>query len=71
VFALVLLLNNHTQTLAEKFPQLGRYKLTDVESWVEANFDRCQVMECDDVKLLQQWATHWRDLVSIHEVACS
>ena len=30
--------------------------LTYVDSWVEANFDRCfQLMECDDLRLLQQW----------------
>ena len=35
-----------------------------VDSWVETNFDRCfQLMECDDVALLQQWAIKWRDLV--------
>jgi hypothetical protein len=34
-----------------------------VGSWVEANFDRCwQLMECDDVRLLQDWVLHWRDL---------
>ena len=38
--------------------------MTFVESWVEANCDRCfQIMECDDVRLLQVWAAHWRDLV--------
>ena len=27
-----------------------------VDSWIEANFDRCfQLMECDDLRLLQQW----------------
>ena len=32
-----------------------------VDSWVEPNFDRCfQVMECDDLRLLQQWVLSWR-----------
>lgn len=32
-----------------------------VDSWVEANFGRCfQLMRCDDARLLQQWALHWR-----------
>jgi hypothetical protein len=32
-----------------------------VGSWVEANFSRCfQVMRCDDLRLIQQWALHWR-----------
>ena len=32
-----------------------------IDSWVEPNFSRCfQVMECDDLRLLQQWALQWR-----------
>ncbi|QCI63516.1 DUF3303 domain-containing protein [Phreatobacter stygius] len=32
-----------------------------VGSWVEPNFDRCfQLMECDDLRLLQQWVLAWR-----------
>ena len=35
--------------------------LTYVDSWVEANFDRCfQLMECDDLRLLQEWILSWR-----------
>ena len=31
---------------------------------VEANLDRCfQLMECDDARLLQQWASHWHGLI--------
>ena len=31
-----------------------------VDSWVEANFDRCfQIMECDDVQVLQRWVLQW------------
>jgi len=34
-----------------------------IDSWVEANFDRCfQLMECDDAVLFQQWVLQWRDL---------
>ena len=40
-----------------------------VGSWVEANFDRCfQLMECDDVRLLQQWVLHWSELVDFEIV---
>jgi hypothetical protein len=40
-----------------------------VGSWVEANFDRCfQLMECDDLRLIQQWVLHWRDLVEFEIV---
>ena len=36
--------------------------LTYIDSWVEPNFSRCfQLMECDDPRLLQQWALDWRD----------
>jgi Protein of unknown function (DUF3303) len=37
--------------------------LTYVGSWVEPNFDRCfQLMECEDLRLIQEWALHWRGL---------
>src|SRR5437764_11661125 len=43
-----------------------------VESWVEANFDRCfQVMECDDAVLLQRWVLQWHDLVEFEIVPVS
>jgi hypothetical protein len=43
-----------------------------VDSWVEANFDRCfQLMECDDARLFQQWILQWRDLVEFEVVAVS
>jgi hypothetical protein len=39
------------------------------DSWVEANFDRCfQLMECDDVRRLQQWIAHWHDLADFEIV---
>ena len=32
-----------------------------IESWVEPNFSRCfQLMECDDLRLLQEWVLQWR-----------
>jgi hypothetical protein len=34
-----------------------------VDSWVEPNFARCfQLMACDDLRLLQEWALQWRGL---------
>ena len=40
-----------------------------VSSWIEANFDRCfQLMECDDVRLLQQWVVGWSDLIEFEIV---
>ena len=43
----------------------GSRKLPDglkyLDSWVEPNFSRCfQLMECDDVRLFQQWVLEWR-----------
>ena len=35
--------------------------LTYIDSWVEPNFGRCfQLMECDDLRLLQEWVLSWR-----------
>jgi hypothetical protein len=43
-----------------------------VDSWVEANFDRCfQLMECDNAVLFQQWVLQWRDLAEFEIVPVS
>jgi hypothetical protein len=43
-----------------------------VDSWVEANFERCfQLMECDDAALLQRWVLQWRDLIEFEIVPVS
>ena len=40
-----------------------------VDSWIEANFDRCfQLMECEDPTLFQEWISHWQDLVEFEIV---
>ena len=32
-----------------------------IDSWVEPNFSRCfQLMECADLRLLQEWSLLWR-----------
>src|SRR5262249_57029642 len=32
-----------------------------IDSWIEPNFSRCfQLMECEDLRLLQQWILNWR-----------
>lgn len=55
-----------------RFAEKGRMMpegLRYVESWVEANYDRCfQLMECDDLRLLQQWILQWQDLVAFEIV---
>ena len=51
-----------------RLPEGLRY----VDSWVEANFERCfQLMECDDDVLLQRWVLQWRDLVDFEIVPVS
>jgi Protein of unknown function (DUF3303) len=43
-----------------------------IDSWVEANFERCfQVMECDDAVVFQRWILQWRDLVEFEIVPVS
>jgi hypothetical protein len=43
--------------------------LTFVNSWVQADLNRCfQLMECDDITLLQKWAAEWSDLMSFEIV---
>ena len=43
-----------------------------IDSWIEANFDRCfQLMECDDVVQFQRWVLQWRDLAEFEIVPIS
>jgi uncharacterized protein DUF3303 len=43
--------------------------LTYIDSWIEPNFGRCfQLMECDDLRLLQQWTLQWRGLGATFEM---
>lgn len=55
-----------------RFKEQGRMMpegLSFVGSWVEANCDRCfQLMECDDVRLLQEWSVHWREVAELEFV---
>ncbi|HJZ96166.1 MAG TPA: DUF3303 family protein [Candidatus Solibacter sp.] len=40
-----------------------------IDSWVEPNFSRCfQLMECDDLRLFQQWVLNWRGLGATFEI---
>lgn len=51
----------------QRFRDKGRLApdgLTYVASWVTPDIRTCyQVMECDDVRLLEQWMDAWRDIV--------
>jgi hypothetical protein len=55
-----------------RFKEKGRMMpdgLKYVGSWIEPNFDRCfQVMECEDERLLREWADGWRDLMDFEFV---
>jgi hypothetical protein len=47
------------------FPEGLKY----IDSWVEANFGRCfQLMECDDLRLLQEWIVKARGLGVTFEI---
>jgi hypothetical protein len=64
--------NRDAKAVYRRFREKGRMApdgLAYVESWVETNFERCfQLMECDDARLLEEWASHWRDLVEFEFV---
>lgn len=64
--------NREAVPVYRRFEEKGRMTpegLNYVDSWVETNFDRCfQLMECEDSRLLEEWAAHWRDLVDFEFV---
>jgi hypothetical protein len=65
--------NDDAAAVYSRFQEKGRMLpdgLKYVDSWVEVNHSRCfQLMECDDVRLFQQWDVHWNDLVDFEIVA--
>jgi hypothetical protein len=65
--------NRDAKPIYTRFKDKGRMMpdgLKYVGSWIESNFDRCfQVMECDDERLLHEWADYWRDLMDFEFVA--
>jgi hypothetical protein len=64
--------NRDAKAVCRRFREKGRMApqgLVYVESWVETNFDRCfQLMECSNVRLLEEWASRWQDLVDFEFV---
>jgi hypothetical protein len=41
-----------------------------VSSWVTSDLRRCyQVMECDDVRLLDDWMAQWQDIVEFERIS--
>jgi len=59
--------NGDALPVYRRFRERGRLApdgVTYVSSWVTSDLAHCyQVMECDDVRLLEQWMNQWRDLV--------
>jgi hypothetical protein len=64
--------NRDALSVYRRFRERGRMMpdgLRYLESWTEANFERCfQLMECDDPSLLQKWVAEWQDLVEFEFV---
>jgi hypothetical protein len=64
--------DRNAKAIYERLHQKGRMMpegLKYVSSWIETNYDRCfQVMECDDIRLLEEWASHWSDLMKFEFV---
>jgi len=64
--------NRDGKAVYQRFNEQGRMLpegLTYINSWIEPNFDRCfQLMECDDLRLFQQWVVHWQDLTEFEIV---
>ena len=67
--------NRDARAVYVRFRETGRMApegLTVHGSWIEPNFDRCfQLMECDDLSLMQQWALGWSDLAELEIVPVS
>ncbi|HVP53675.1 MAG TPA: DUF3303 family protein [Candidatus Eisenbacteria bacterium] len=59
--------NHDAVPVYRRFREYGRMApegLTYVSSWVDDKYERCyQLMETDDRRLLDEWMSHWRDLV--------
>lgn len=64
--------NDDARPVYRRFRERGRLApdgLRYVSSWVTDDFRRCyQVMECEDVALLNEWISHWRDLVDFEVI---
>ena len=55
----------HVRDEGRMFPEDLKY----IDSWVEPNFSRCfQLMECDNLRSLQEWILKWRGLGVTFEI---
>jgi len=59
--------NGDPAPVYERFREHGRLAqegLSYVSSWVDDRMERCfQLMETDDRALLDEWISHWQDIV--------
>lgn len=59
--------NQDARTVYQRFREKGRLTpegLAHVSSWVAADLSRCfQLMDCEDIRLFQQWVSEWSDSV--------
>ena len=40
-----------------------------VDSWIDEQVTRCfQLMECEDRRLLEEWISHWEDLMDFETI---
>jgi hypothetical protein len=64
--------NRDAAAVYRRFREQGRMMpegLKYVESWVDSNFGQCfQLMECENPCLIDEWKTHWQDLVEFEVV---
>jgi hypothetical protein len=67
--------DQNARAVYQRFREKGRMApegLSVHGSWIEGNFDRCfQLMECEDLRLLQEWAMQWSDLAEFEIVPVS
>ncbi len=63
---------NDLRRIYARFSESGRQLpdgLVYVDSWVSNRMDTCyQLMECDDLRLLDEWMARWRDIVRFEVV---
>ena len=64
--------NGDSRAVYRRFREKGRLApegLEYVSSWVTPDLARCyQIMRCDDRSLLDEWMSHWTDLVEFEVI---
>jgi hypothetical protein len=64
--------NQHVLEIYRRLKKHGRRLpkgIQYVDSWVEASLQRCfQLMECQDLRALQDWIIQWNDLIEFEIV---